>query len=510
MSDADPEDNDRLRLRPELRLRAWEQCAVPMAALIDAPLGVLGRELSRSALIFPNQDTNGLAPLVERLVNTWPVTPEDRAMVTDAANALECIGVVVPSARVRLGAWNFALTAVEPPFPGRLNGGFAALAIDDTIRAAWVAPIPYDVTSGEVFPANVHALLGYAVWTVRNKGSLDTLRPALDRVAEDLDVLYTSQQIDESTLLWIARFAFHALDGAPLGTVAARARDWLYEAPARLEQDRARPPEPPIGATAGGGAFVIEHQLRGGGYDRLYRARDSASRAPLLVAYGFFRRKHNVAELRVAVDYDAPGLLPLAHVGHLDGDTQVWTIIERASGTWLPTLVGAADPWTAPRKAVELGISAGRILLGALHLGSRLINVRPEVMWGEIRDGHYAVTGLSPRPFELFARSYGDAVMRPLFMHHYRDPRAAEPGYTFDDRSLTFSLATMVAEWTIGTYPLLQTWANETTDHMSLYEVPRALRAVLEPALSSALAGRPDLATFVAELERVAPGLVRR
>ena len=52
--------------------------------------------------------------------------------------------------------------------------------------------------------------------------------------------------------------------------------------------------------------------------------------------------------------------------------------------------------------------------------------------------------------------------------------------------------------------------SNETTDHMSLYEVPRALRAVLEPALSSALADRPDLATFVAELERVAPGLVRR
>jgi hypothetical protein len=505
MSVPDPEDTDRLRLRPELRLRAWEQSAVPMSTLIDAPLGVLGRELSRSALVFPDQATTALAPLVERLVNTWPVTPEDRAMVADAVNALECVGVVVPDARMRLGAWIVGLTAVEPPFPGRLSAGFAALAIEQDIRAAYVAPIPYDVEAGEVFPGNVHALLGYAIWAVRNKGSLDTLRPALDRAAEDLDVLYTSHQIDEATLLWIARFAFHTLDGAPLGTVAARAREWLYAAPGRLEQDRARPVEAPIGATASNGAFVIEHQLAGGGYDRLYRARD-ATGAPLLVAYGFFRRKHNVAALRAAVDYDAPGLLSLAHVGHLDGDTGVWTIIERATGTWLPTLVGAADPWTAPRKAVELGVSAGRILLGARHLGSRLINVRPEVMWGEIHDGRYTVTGLSPRPFELFARSYGDAVMRPMFMHHYRDPRAAEQGYTFDDRSLTFSLATMVAEWTIGTYPLLQTWGRETTDHMSLYEVPRPLRALLEPALSSALTDRPDLATFVAQLERVATG----
>jgi hypothetical protein len=436
MSDADPEDTDRLRLRPELRLRAWEQSAVPMTALVDAPLAVLGRELSRSALVFPDQDTACVIPLVERLVDARPVTPEECAVIADAANALECIGVAVPGARMQLGAWIFGLTAVEPPFPGRLSAGFAALAIDDAIRAAYVAPIPYDVEGGELFPGNVHALLGYAIWIVRNKGSLAALQPALDRVAEDLDVLYSSHQLDEATLLWIARFAFHTVDKAPLGMVAARARDWLYAAPARLEQDRAKPPEPPIGATAANGAFVIEHRLCGVAFDRLYRARD-ATGAPMLVAYDTFRSRHNLAELRAAVDYDAPGLLSVAHVGHLDGDTSVWTVIERASGTWIPTLVGAPDPWTAPRKAIDLGISAGRILLGALHLGSRLINVRPEVMWGEVRDGRYTVTGLSPRPFELFKRSYGDAVMRPLFMHHYRDPRAAERGYTFDDRSLT-------------------------------------------------------------------------
>jgi hypothetical protein len=62
----------------------------------------------------------------------------------------------------------------------------------------------------------------------------------------------------------------------------------------------------------------------------------------------------------------------------------------------------------------------------------------------------------------------------------------------------------MVTEWTIGVYPLLQKWACETTDHLSLYEVPRALREILERALSPTPADRPALATFVAELEGLA------
>src|SRR5207249_2545047 len=106
--------------------------------------------------------------------------------------------------------------------------------------------------------------------------------------------------------------------------------------------------------------------------------------APLLIAYDYFRSgRHDIAELRNAIAYDAPGMLSLAHVGHLDGRRDLWAVVERAApdSAWLPTLVGPADPWTAPRKAVELGASAGQILLGAQHVGLPSLGVRPEMMW---------------------------------------------------------------------------------------------------------------------------------
>jgi len=496
MSEPDPQDTDRLHLHPEARLRIWEQTAQPIAELVDAPLETLGRELSRSVLVHPGQPLDGVDKLIERIQAAPAITPEQRGPIADALDALACVGVDV---KVRVD-WLPGLTAIEPPFPGRLAAGFAALALGDWRRATYVAPQPYDVTGGLEFPGDVHALLGYAIWTVRNGGSLGTVRQALRRVAEELDVLCASGQLDEPTVLWLARFAFHTLDGAPLRSVAARAHDWLWCTPAALAAARTQPPEFPIGATFGGGAYRMEHRLRGTGSMRLYRGVEVATGAQLLVAFDTFRSKHDVAELRAAVDYRAPGLLELVHVGHLDGRSDVWTLAERApAGTWLPALVGPANPWTAPRKAIELGTSAGRILLGAHYLGVALRDVRPEVMWAEERDGRYTVTGLSPRCFALFARSYEDARSHPLFLHHYRDP---DRGGMFDDRSLTFSLAVMVSEWTMGVYPLLQTWGNETADHIAI-EAPPPLRDLLERALAPARADRPRLADFVDELSLV-------
>lgn len=508
MIEPDPQDTDRLRLYPEQRLRAWQQTARPISELVDAPLALLGGELSRSVLVHPKQPLDATGRIVERLAAADPVTPEDRAPVADAINALACVGVDVPDARSRLARWLPGLTAVEPPFPGRLRGGFAALEFSDWF-SGYVAQSPHDATGGCEFPGDVHKLVGYAGWVLRNKGSLGGIENALRRVAEELDVLCASNQLDEATVLWLARFAFHRLaPGGPLAEVAARAHDWLWAAPVHLELARNQPAEFPIGATLGDGAYRIEHRLCGTGSNRLYRGVEVATGAPLLIAYDYFRRRHDIAELRAGIGYDAPGLLSLAYVGHLDGRCDLWTVVERAplGSTWLPALVGPADPWTAPRKAVELGASAGRILLGALHIGPPLLSVRPEMMWGTQRDGHYVVTGLSPRGHALFGRSYEDAVSHPLFLYHYRDPLWRETGFAFDDRSLTFSLAVMVAEWTIGVYPLLQTWGHETAEHIPI-EAPRALHELLERGLSPTLAARPPLAAFVAELAQLAARL---
>jgi len=491
------EDMDRLRLRPEVRLRTWETTARTIADLVDAPLATLGRELSRSVLVHPGQPLDGATRLVERIQAAHAVTPEQRGPIFDALNALVCAGVDV---RVP-GDWLPGLTAIEPPFPGRLAAGFAALALGDWRRAASVAPQPYDLTGGLEFRGDVHGLLGYAIWIVRAGASLVATSDALRRLAEELDVLCENGQVDEATVLWIARLAFHTLDKAPVREVAARAHEWLWSAPAGLERARAEPPRFPIGATLGDGAYRIETWLMGTGSKRLYRGVEVATGAQLLVALDYFRSRHDIAQLRAEVDFDAPGLHSLAHVGLFDGRRDLWTVVERApSGTWLPMLVGPANPWTAPRKAIELGVSAGQILLGARHVHpSYLRDVRPEVMWAEERDGHYAVTGIAPRCFQLFLRSYGDAFTHPLFFHHYRDPQRYD---TFDDRELTFSLAVMVTEWTMGVYPLLQKWAQETTDHMPI-EAPPKLRALLERGLAPVRCDRPSLSEFVHELHRI-------
>lgn len=502
MSEPDPQDTDRLQLRPDLRLRAWEDTARPISEFVDAPFEVLARELPRSVLTMPAQPLGALGPLVARLAEAFAVTPEDRMHIVDACNALACVGVEVPNAITKLAAWMPGLTAVEPPFPGRLAAGFAALALADHHRASYVAPTPHDVEGGEVFPGNLHAVLGYSIWLARKSRTLPALQPALDRVAEEVDLLARSQQLDESTVLWIARFAFHSLGGAPLGEVARRANEWLWAAPARLETDRAKAREAPLGKTLCAGAFVIEHRLKGIGWNRLYRGVERATNAQVLVSYAPHRRTNEVEALRAAVSYEAPGLAELIFAGLIDGGNSEWCIVERASGTWLPEVVGPANPWTAPRKAIELGVSAGRIMLGTLSLGQLLTKIRPEVMWAQVRDGHYEVTAITPRPFELFVRTKADAVMMPLFMHQYRDPLSKSPTYSFDDRSLTFTLATMIAEWTIGTYPLLQTWGNETCAHMEI-EAPRALQALLERGLSATLDERPPLAQFVEDLAKL-------
>lgn len=176
--------------------------------------------------------------------------------VVAAVNALACLGIDVPQGRNRLGLWMAGLVAVEPPFPGRLAAAFAALSISDVSRTAQVSPLPFDVEGGEAFPGDLHALVGYAAWLVHHKGSLPALQPGLDRVAEHVELLVASQQLDESTALWIARFAFHTFGGAPLGEVAARAHAWLWAAPARLDAERAKSPKPPIGSRIRRGASM--------------------------------------------------------------------------------------------------------------------------------------------------------------------------------------------------------------------------------------------------------------
>ncbi len=501
------EDPDRLGLHPEPRLAVWTETAKPIDELVDVPLATLGRELSRSVLVNPRQSHAGAARIIERLQANRPGSPEDCLPIADAYNALACIGISLPDdaeQRIRYDVLGF--TAVEPPLPGRVRAGFIALTYGDLVRAEYVFPEPHgEVVGGREYSNNMLAVVGYARSILRKGGSAGALENALRRIGEELDLLCASDQLDEPTVLWIARFVHHKLEGVPLGEIAARAHDWLWRAPTTLEAARRElatsSPEFPAGATLGGGAFRVEQRLLGTGFQRLYRGVENATGGRVLIAFDVHSpRKHNVDELRAAVSYSAPGVFALAHVGPFDHDIGHWAVVERVPhGDWLPRVLGPAEPWPSVRKAVDLGASAGRILLGAARAGIVLAQIRPELMWAQRTSGRHEVTGLSARAIELFRRAKGDMATSPVFESWYRAPEATGSP---DDRAVTFALAVMIAEWATGRYPLQSSFGRETSTHGRI-EAPSKLRTLLESAIRAEPAERPRLTDFVAALDRL-------
>lgn len=149
--------------------------------------------------------------------------------------------------------------------------------------------------------------------------------------------------------------------------------------------------------------------------------------------------------------------------------------------------------------AIELGLSAGRILAVAAKAGIFLTRVRPEYMWAERTVSHWAVTGLSARGDELFRRKSSDYVTPPVFDRYYYAPEWHQDP---DDRALVFSLGVMIAEWSMGRYPFEHQFHDrglEQAEHLPI-EAPSPLREYLEEAIQLERQNRPDLEDFLLAL----------
>jgi hypothetical protein len=488
------DDPDRLAARPEHRLQIWRDAARPLAALVEHPLEDLGRALALSVLVEPHPPLAAAPAILERLFAASPATAAAHASIRDAVCALECVGVAIPpELRDRVRA-----PGAAADLAARIRDALAALAVSDVDRAARIVPEPRGAFAGNrTFPNDILSAVGYVIAAVRAHAVAPTLDRLMQRIAEDVDALCTSQQLDEPSLLWLARVVFERLDRRPLAEVAAAAHSWLFGIPALLEaarrEARTRTRSIPLDRTLAGGRYCIDRWLLGTGAQRLYRGVDTVTEAPVLISFDDHApKRQNVDELRAAVSYTAPGTFELAYAGTLDSDIDHWAIVERVpAGGWLPRVVGPAEP----RKAIGLARSAGRILLRAAEAGLILADIRPELMWAARVGDHLEVTGLSTRAAELFRRRRGDHVTRPLFEHAYRAPDA-----TPDDRSVAFSLALMTAEWATGRFPEREDAELEPVD------VAEPLRGILRRALAIDPTRRPSLAELVAELTSITDG----
>jgi hypothetical protein len=501
----------------------WTSCTEPVTqplhelSLIDlaAAPGVLpnlAARIARSVLADPVQPIGDANPVLERLARVSP--PAARLAVLDILNALSCAGAAVRpevEASARRGLEEMA--EVGPPLALRLHVGLAAIVYGEIDLAARLCPeVPTQFAADEEFPNDVLALLGYLTLAAHVGAAAQTLQTAWKRVADDLAELRASGQLDESAVLWLGRAIYQRFGNHSVRDVARLVRAHL-DATAEPSPP-AGEPEFPLSDTLGGGAFRIEQHLRGRGAQTLWTGRDVANGARVFVACDVHNpRKQDIASLRSVIDYQVPGLFQFAYLGTFDASgsdrrrnadrATHWAIVERVpSGSWLPQILGPADPWTAPDKAILLGRSAGQILMSAIAAGVNVAHIRPELMWAERRDGQLQVTGLSPRAAELFARKVGELVTHPVYDRFYHAPEIHRDP---DDRAVAYSLAVMVAEWATGRYPFASRHAPdgvETARHEPI-NAPRALAKLLQSTLCHDRCERPRLAELVQGLEQL-------
>ena len=287
------------------------------------------------------------------------------------------------------------------------------------------------------------------------------------------------------------------------------------------------PPGPfPVGETFGSGAYRIEKHLQGEGLQKLFLGREVRSQTQLLVSFDALSSRVDPRAFQKTVSYESPGVFPLAFVGKVDFRKDIdlseasstWGLVERgAEGDWLPSILGTFDPdvvfeqesrqlpshdeKTAIPDALSLGSSAGKILAAAAARDLLLTRVRPEYMWAARVDGRLEVTGLSARADAFFAMTRVDAVTWPVFDRYYYSPE--EHSGDRDDRALVFSLAIMIAEWATGRFPYRYKFHDSgplSGKHLKL-AVPKPLARLLSRGMELDRVKRPDLRTFLVELE---------
>ena len=265
-----------------------------------------------------------------------------------------------------------------------------------------------------------------------------------------------------------------------------------------------------INETLNEGSYRLVEPLHLGPYRKLYlAARTHAPDQQFLASIVTVATPPVVEELRKQLAYQLPGVLELDFIGHFDihGADQTqrsaqegnWAMLERLPrGSWLRRLTTGTLGASA---AVRLGLSVGDILLRAASHGVLLTDIRPDYIWAEEDDGQILATGLTARS-ERFFQCQSKHWTKIFFPHHYDSPDRRNVSVA----SLTFTLATMIAEWILGAYPFPKPGpdrlsAEQYEGRPPALPVTKPLAQVLQRAFTADPAHRPALAQFLAELK---------
>lgn len=273
------------------------------------------------------------------------------------------------------------------------------------------------------------------------------------------------------------------------------------------------PREFPVGETLDGGAFRVTENLFGGGLDRVHLAVRVDAPAARYVVSSTFRGVPDIAELRRTLSYTCPGVLDLVFVGPFDAQgegagarvrSEYTAVVERVGeASTVRQLVRGPQPLA---DVVALGTGTGRLLEQAARAGHLLLDIRPESIWATREQGLLRVVGVSDRGERLFrAGKNVSYTSLPTYERRYTAPEIIK-GLPTSERTLTFLLATMVAEWLSGAHPFPDAWSLRDAPSVAMGRhtpivAPAPLRPLLERSLSVDPAMRPPLAELIEVLE---------
>jgi hypothetical protein len=198
---------------------------------------LLGEIISEMLIVRPpdfvrqqfGQLRHVVAPGVTGFVASLPPEGDVSPVLYDLAGstcAYETIGFEVPPAV--LASLRPYLSRIEyqrdHPKAWHWTKGILALVLDE--REVWgpiagLAPDePVPFTRGETHGSNMQALLAYLAGARIAGASLQDILPAWRSFLTLAEPMLQSRQIDKPVVLWIARFVFHHIGGAPLSGVA--------------------------------------------------------------------------------------------------------------------------------------------------------------------------------------------------------------------------------------------------------------------------------------------------
>lgn len=256
----------------------------------------------------------------------------------------------------------------------------------------------------------------------------------------------------------------------------------------------------PVGATVGGGRFVVdavlEHRMQG------YRCtgREVASGAEVLITVRG-GESTPFAESYQRLGYVADGVAELLHIGPVDGhDRRVAVIEARPDGAPLTEVPLPLEP--------EVAIGIARHVVAAMRaahgVGALLREVRPELIYVTGGPSRPAFSGFAPRAMAVLLAGTddsGETVSYP-YPDPYLAPELVEgraPGTAGD----VFSLGAALAHWLSGDYPFagatfVERLLNIHRGGRQPWRGPARWTSVVDAALAADPAARPT----VDELER--------